>query len=94
MVIANALLLVSLREYENPPKHCDYLQKISDTTPLDFFTVRSVREIQDLELDIFQKGRDLPLIAEEGDGKPLADSEVWDEGKQVGGDGDIDFDAI
>jgi len=36
-VKVNNLILVSLREYENPPKTCDYIRILQPTTPTTFF---------------------------------------------------------
>lgn len=82
LVIANSVLLTSLRTYETPPKHCDFIHKLSDVTPLDFFTTRLDTDMvsQD-DLDIFRHSMpaapasDLPAVQEE--------VESW-----------IDFDAI
>lgn len=40
MVTANCIILASLRMFENPYKHCDYIKKLRDATPSDFFTTR------------------------------------------------------
>jgi len=96
LVITNSMLLVSLREYENPPKHCDFLQKLSDTTPPDFFTVRleGYSTNEDLELDIFQRGGAAAAAVLEPVPEALqGENGVWGEGEMVGG-GEIDFDAI
>lgn len=36
-VTVNSLILVSLREFENPPKNCDYVRILQPTTPHTFF---------------------------------------------------------
>lgn len=36
-VTVNNLILVSLREYENPSKTCDYIKIVQPTTPVTFF---------------------------------------------------------
>lgn len=36
-VTVNSLILVSLREFENPAKTCDYIRILQPTTPIHFF---------------------------------------------------------
>lgn len=36
-VTVNSLILVSLREFENPAKNCDYIRIVNPTTPTAFF---------------------------------------------------------
>ena len=55
LVTANSVILTSLRTYETPPKHCDFIHKLSDTTPLDFFTTRVSKDnISEDDLDIIR----------------------------------------
>jgi len=89
LVIANSLLLVSLRDYESPPKHCDFLQKLADTTPIDFFTVRLDGDPvpAEAEWDIFQRGPAavaMEPVMEGGEVVPAATVDA----------SEIDFDAI
>lgn len=88
MVVVNSVLLVSLRPYENPAKHCDYIQKISDTTPVDFFTVRLPNEpnqTTESDLDIFRNNATMNHPVEKAGDNPI---------ETIHEDTDIDFDAI
>lgn len=87
LVIASSLLLVSLRDYESPPKHCDFLQKLSDMTPVDFFTVQldGYNSSADLELDIFQRHADVPTLSESS----IPIKKIVEEEQN-----EVDFDAI
>lgn len=89
LVIVSSVLLVSLRDYECPPKHCDFLQKISDTTPVDFFTVHldGYNAAAEMELDIFQRHADVPSVIGEKIALPLTKRVEEDEEQ-------VDFDAI
>jgi len=85
MVIANSMLLVSLRPYENPAKHCDFIHKLSDTTPLDFFPGQVNNTSMESDLDIFRNHAVLPT-----DTVTDASAKI----ESIPEDADIDFDAI
>lgn len=91
MVVANCVILVSLRPYENPSTHCDFIHKMFDVTSLDFFTVRLPTEhspVMEDDLDIFRSNSAaLPRI-QEGEGEAQGDQGEAQQGEE------IDFDAI
>lgn len=87
MVTANCVILASLRMYENPAKHCDYMKKLHDTTPSDFFTTR-------LETDTTVLESDLDIFRSVSSTVPEGCKEASGEQGNDGLDAEIDFDNI
>ena len=56
-VTVNCLILVSLREFENPAKNCDYIRIIQPTTPPTFFLDSATHQDEDI---VFQNEILLP----------------------------------
>ena len=81
LVTVNSLLLTSLRLYENPAKHCDYIHKLNTTTPVDFFNHGIV---SDMDLDIFSNKNNETNIQE-------ASTQQEEREEQ---NNEIDFDSI
>lgn len=68
-VTVNSLILVSLREFENPAKTCDYIRILQPTTPVSFFTNGAKNVDMDDEI-VFKNDNSQPLeiVSEEKTG--------------------------
>lgn len=88
-VAVQNVILVSLRDYEKPPKNCDYMKILQPVTPVNFFLNTAISMTAAEEEIIFRNdSTPLDILPEEkgGEGGQLQTTSFAFE--------DIDFDAI